>query len=162
MDVAGAGIEELDGIEELVEFYSNKGVLTPRTSGYLKRHLKEFYACKVDGRLAGCCALHQINDEVAEVRCFAVKDEYKGRGVGKALLDRCLEDAKAKKLRLVFTLSLEKEFFRKNGFTRMSKMKIPPSTFKNEPEPNPTKIIRWITLFLKMLTTDSAHERRIN
>jgi len=152
---------DVDGIREVLEYYSERGVLTPRTSAYLKRHLGEFYVCREGGKIAGCCALHRIGDDVAEIRCFAVKDEFAGRGAGRALLNACIAKARACGLKRVFSLSLEKEFFRKNGFVRMGKQRIPLKTFKSHPELSPNKTFRWMMLFAKMLVKDSAHEMRL-
>ena len=158
MDVLKAGEDDLNGLSELLDYYAAKGVLTPRTENYVKRHLSDFYVCKNDGKLVGCCALHGIDSEVVEVRCFAVAEEFKGKGVGNLLLDSCLREARGKRFKRVFTLTLEADFFRKNGFTRMSKLKIPLATFKSEPETDPLIFARWMMLFTRMLLSDCAYE----
>jgi len=158
MDAIKADAGDLEGIAGLLGYYSCRGVMTPRTREYLEERLREFYVCKRDGRVVGCCALHKVSSELAEVRCFAVKEEFMGEGFGRMLLDACLREAKDAGYRRVFTLTLEGEFFRKNKFTRMSKLKIPLQTFQGQPELNPIKLAGWMTLFLKMLVADSAHE----
>ena len=161
MDAVKAGSEDLKGVQALLDYYSLKGVLTPRTVKYVTEHLSEFVVCKRDGAVVGCCALHRVSDGTAEVRCFAVKEDSSGMGVGKILLDFCLQEAKAAGLKRVFTLTLEGEFFKKSGFTKMSKLKIPLPTFRNEPEFNAIKMLRWLVLFLKMISTESAYEIRL-
>ena len=162
MAVVKANVGDLDAIRGLLDFYSRNGVLTPRTGRYLRRHLSEFLVYQDDGVLAGCCSIYEISHGLAEIRCFAVKEDFNGRGIGKALLDSCLAKARSQGVKRVFTITLEGEFFEKNGFTLMSKHKIPLATFKSEPDFSPIRFARWMLLFLKMLSTDSAYELHLS
>ncbi|MCX6695702.1 MAG: GNAT family N-acetyltransferase, partial [Candidatus Altiarchaeota archaeon] len=109
------------------------------------------------GSVVGCAALHQIDEGIAEIRCIVVKNEFKGSGAGKILLDACMREARDNGFSRIFAITLEGDFFMKNGFTRMSKLKIPLKTFCGEPELNPIKFAKWMKLFLKMLLSDSAY-----
>jgi GNAT superfamily N-acetyltransferase len=48
-----------------------------------------------DGEAIGCCALMALADGGFEVAKMAVAEPYKGRGLGRALMEACVERAKA-------------------------------------------------------------------
>jgi len=48
-----------------------------------------------DGEAIGCCALMALPDGGFEVAKMAVAEPYKGRGLGRALMEACVERAKA-------------------------------------------------------------------
>ncbi|HEV3363529.1 MAG TPA: GNAT family N-acetyltransferase [Acidimicrobiia bacterium] len=62
------------------------------------------YLAEVDGRPAGTCGLKQITPEVAEIKRMYVDPLQRGRGVGRALIERVIDDARAAGYR---TLQLE-------------------------------------------------------
>ena len=66
-----------------------------------------------------------LTPDLAEIRSLAVRPETSGRGVGKALVDACVEKAKQLDLRRVFALTLVPEFFERCGFTLISLGRLP-------------------------------------
>ena len=75
--------------------------------------------------LLGCCALAVLTRDLAEVRSLAVHPERSGRGVGRALVLECVEQARRLGLRRVFALTLVPEFFERCGFTLTSLGHLP-------------------------------------
>ena len=53
------------------------------------------YLASVDGRPAGCVALHPLSDTVAEVKRMFVLSSVRRAGVARALMERLLVDAAA-------------------------------------------------------------------
>ncbi|MHB9005037.1 MAG: GNAT family N-acetyltransferase [Coriobacteriia bacterium] len=51
---------------------------------------------EVDGALCGCVALRKIGDGVCEMKRLFVKDAYKGKGIGKELVRRIIEEGRVK------------------------------------------------------------------
>jgi len=62
------------------------------------------YLAEIDGRPAGTCGLKRITPEVAEIKRMYVDPDQRGRGIGRALLERVIDDARAAGYR---TLQLE-------------------------------------------------------
>jgi len=50
---------------------------------------------RVDGVIAGCGALRQIDGDVCEMKRVYVRPEFRGSGIGGKIIDRLIEDARA-------------------------------------------------------------------
>ncbi len=61
------------------------------------------FLIEVDGATAGCIALRKFDDEICEMKRLFVRDEFRGTGAGRQLIERLLEAAREigyKRLRL--------------------------------------------------------------
>ncbi len=86
--------------------------------------MQEFFVA-VDGeRVVGCGALHVLWADLAEVRTLAVDPTVRGTGVGAALLDRLLEQARAVGVARVFCLTFETAFFARAGFVPVERVAV--------------------------------------
>ncbi|MBO9577846.1 MAG: amino-acid N-acetyltransferase [Microbacteriaceae bacterium] len=81
------------------------------------------------GRLIGFGALHVIWSDLGEIRTLAVADDWRGRGVGHALLAALEDDAREYGLTRLFCLTFEVEFFSRNGFADMGAETVDPEIY---------------------------------
>ncbi len=109
----------------LIDRFAAEDRMLSRSRDFLLEHLRDFLVAETDGRFAGCCALAVLTPDLAEVRSLAVLPEAGGRGVGRALVDACVAEAKRLGLRRVFALTLVPEFFERCGFTLTSLGRLP-------------------------------------
>ena len=63
--------------------------------------------------------------DLAEVRSLAVDDEYRGRGIGRRLVEWCVDEAGRLQIRRLMSLTYEQAFFEKLGFEVVPKESLP-------------------------------------
>lgn len=52
------------------------------------------YLASLNGHIAGCVALRQLNDSGCEMKRLYVRDEYRGAQIGRALVEQIIADAR--------------------------------------------------------------------
>ena len=120
-----ATLGDVNAIQKLVNSHADKGEMLPRSLGDICDNIRDFFIYEENGEMLGCCALHVTWVDLAEVRSLAVADDAQGRGVGTALMEACLDDARRLTVEKVFALTYKPEFFEKKGFQRVDKSELP-------------------------------------
>jgi amino-acid N-acetyltransferase len=118
-------------IQRLLAHFAARGELLHRTLNEVYQHLRDFVVCEADGEIVGVCALWLYWEDLAEVRSLAVHERYGGRGLGKALVGACLEEAAALGIRRVFALTYRPGFFERLGFEALDKRELPQKIWKD-------------------------------
>lgn len=108
-------------IRALLDGYAAKRILLSKETVTLYEDIQEFWVAETidDPRVVGCGALHVMWEDLAEVRTLATDPEWRGRGVGRAVLGRLLEVAVELGVERVFCLTFEVGFFAQHGFDRV-------------------------------------------
>ncbi len=120
-----ARISDPPAIRELVNYYADRQVMLPRSLNDVYETVRDFFVCREGGQVVGCAALHIGWDGLGEIRSLAVAERAQGRGIGKRLIETCLEEAQQLGMRRVFVLTYVPELFRKFGFVERSKEDLP-------------------------------------
>ena len=121
-----AQIADVKEIQKLLAVYASKGDMLSRSLSELYESLRDFYVeVGDDGRLLGASALHIVWEDLAEVRSVAVAEETGRKGVGSALVNACIAEARELGLKRVFCLTYKPEFFGKLGFVLVDKATLP-------------------------------------
>jgi amino-acid N-acetyltransferase len=130
-----ARTSDVPGIKALTAPLERAGVLISKETVAYYEGIQEFLVLEAvddDGsrRLVGCGALHVIWENLGEVRTLATSDEWRGRGVGRTLLEGLIERARAVGVSRVFCLTFEVDFFTRHGFEVMANQEqIDPDVF---------------------------------
>jgi len=117
--VRHARTSDVRAIRALIDLYADDRILLSKATVTLFEDVQEFYVAEVDGVVVGCGALHVLWEDLAEVRTLAVDPSLRGQGIGRALLARLLEQARAVGITRVFTLTFETDFFASHGFAEI-------------------------------------------
>ena len=119
-------VGDIKGIHSLLLAAAGSGVLLPRPLSDLYNHVRDFRILRDrGGNVAGCCALAVIWEDLAEIRSLFLREDLRGQGQGRILVDACLEEARALGIRRVFTLTYKTEFFSKMEFAEVGKDVLP-------------------------------------
>ena len=99
-----------------IEPFVALGRLLPRTHDELTDLTRHGFVAEVNGRFVGFAALEIYSVKLAELRSLAVSSEYQGRGIGKALVQACVERAQQHNVFEVMAITSSEEFFQRCGF----------------------------------------------
>ncbi len=126
MIIRAARVADVAVMKDLIDRFAAEDRMLERPRDFLLEHLRDFVVA-VDRRdgFVGCCALAVLTPDLAEIRSLAVRPEASGRGIGKALVEACVSEARALGLRRVFALTLVPEFFERCGFVLSSLGRLP-------------------------------------
>ena len=120
-----AAVADVPGIQKLIMFYANKRKMLPVSLSRLYEDIRDFFVYEIDGEVVACAALHIVWEDIAEVRSVAVKQELRGKGLGRVLVDACRGEAKRLGLPRVFCLTYSVKFFQALGFHEVDKASLP-------------------------------------
>jgi len=125
-------IGDVGRIQGLVNHYASKETMLGLSLSEIYDQIRDFTVAEGPRRtLIGVCALHVIWDDLAEVRSLAVDPKIRRRGVGRTLVEHCLEEARGLQIPKVFALTYQADFFRRIGFERVDKGELPHKVWRD-------------------------------
>lgn len=116
---------DVKGIQRLINFYAEKGLMLPRSLNELYENLRDFWVYTEKRKILGCCALHLSWKDLAEIKSLVVEESFQNKGIGSALIEVSLKEAKEFAVKEVFVLSYSPDYFKKFGFKKISKERLP-------------------------------------
>ncbi len=120
-----ARMSDVRPIHAMLSDYAGKNLMLPRSISSLYDHLRDFVVYEEGERILGICALHICWDNLAEIRSLAVDESRQKAGIGRLLVESCLDEAKSLEIKQVFVLTYQAAFFRKFGFKDTDKQNLP-------------------------------------
>ncbi|MDX1920710.1 MAG: N-acetyltransferase [Candidatus Caenarcaniphilales bacterium] len=119
--------QDVEQIGHLINHYAQTTQeLLPRNNNHISQHLRDFWvAVSKEQKIIGCASLFLWSEQLSEIKSLAVADEFTGKGIGKVLVEKCLEDARELGQRQVFALTFKPEFFFKLGFKLTDRSQLP-------------------------------------
>jgi len=120
-----ARMTDIEAVFALVTAFSRLQILLPRSRADLYESLREFQVADRDGAVVGCAALAIQWENLAEIKSLAVSETEQGSGVGRRLVEACIDEARTLGLGRVFALTAQPGFFERLGFKRISKETLP-------------------------------------
>lgn len=120
-----ATVYDVPHVQRLINSHAELGRMLFKSLAQLYESLRDFAVCEQNGRIIGCAALTIIWADLAEIRSLAVDAAHMGRGVGRALVQWAVGEARRLHIRKVMALTYEKRFFEKMGFVTVPKDTLP-------------------------------------
>ena len=118
-------VADITKMQDIVKEEVLSGKILLRTEDEMATTIRSYTVVEVDGKMAGFTATHIHSPRMAEVRSLIVDEKYRGLGLGKKLVDKCVEEAKFYGIKQVLSLTYEKNFFLNCGFREIPKEEIP-------------------------------------
>lgn len=112
-----AMIDDVSGIIELITPLEEKGVLIKRSREQLELEINNFTITKRDGKVIGCAALYEMDDNQGELACLVVHPDYRTGGRGDDLIKSITKTARKKNLERLLVLTTQSiDWFKERGF----------------------------------------------
>ena len=125
--IGKARIAHVPVIQKLLGDFAGQGKLLARPLSELYTNLRDLVVAVNDesGEVVGCCSLHVIWENLAEIRSLAVLGTQQRKGIGRQLVEACIAEAKDLGIGQLFTLTYETGFFEHLGFHIVDKNVFP-------------------------------------
>jgi len=116
IQIRSATIDDRESALTLIEQFVLRGKILSRTLDELEHVLANGYVAVKDERVIGFVTLEVYSQKLAEIRSLVVDDSLQGQGVGRRLVQTCVERARERGVFEVMAVSSSEDFFRTCGF----------------------------------------------
>ncbi|MEP3478636.1 MAG: GNAT family N-acetyltransferase [Fuerstiella sp.] len=116
VEVRAANAGDLPELVALIDDFVTANRLLPRTLDELKDLIPSGFVAIWQDRLVGFAALEVYSTKLGEVRSLAVRPEAQGLGLGKQLVEMCVNLAKSRNVLEVMAVTSNEAFFQACGF----------------------------------------------
>ncbi len=122
-----ARIDDVKSIHRMINLSAGKGEMVPRSLMDIYSSLRDFfvYYDEEKSQVVGICAMNIIWENLAEIRSLCVEENYRGKGIGKNLVEACISEAITLGLFKVFTLTYKRDLFARLGFREVDRATLP-------------------------------------
>ena len=114
-----ASVNDAREIQRLIAYWAEEtGDVLPRTEGEIYETIRDFVVvpAKSGNGLLAAGALHVEWRDLAEIKSLVVDPKAQGKGLGRIVVDACLDEAVELGLKTVFALTTTPAFFERLGF----------------------------------------------
>ena len=114
-----ATINDVGGILELIQPLEEQGILVRRSREKMETEIGDYTVLIRDGAVIACSALHVYKTEqLAELACLAVSEEYQKESKGKGLYLAMEKEAEKRGVKKIFVLTTQTtHWFLEQGFS---------------------------------------------
>lgn len=131
MHIRKATINDVAGMQGLIQHFAEMGLMLPRSEKSLYEHLHCFTVAVEDNVVVGTAGLHILWKDLAEIRSLAVAPETHGKGVGRLLVEKIHQEAENLGIAQVLSLTYQTGFFDKQGYHVIQKETLPHKVWKD-------------------------------
>lgn len=124
-------VKDVSKIFELIEVYAESGVVLKRTPEEILKNINDFRVVKINEKVVGCVSLYIYTETLAELRTLIIHPENQGQGIGRLLVNHLRDLSAELKIKKLFTLTQQPDFFIQCGFKIIEKSSLPEKIFKD-------------------------------
>lgn len=157
--VRDAIVDDAPRILRLVNELASRQLMLPRSPVSVIENIRDYTIAEVDGKFAGCGALHVIWTDLAEIRSLAVDPAAQSQGLGRRIVERLVVEAERLGIARLFAFTYVPGFFDKMGFHVVEHASMPHKVFHdcmNCPKFNACDEIAMLRVLKEV---DEEHER---
>jgi amino-acid N-acetyltransferase len=125
LHIRKAVVGDVGTIQKLVNEFASRGLMLGLSLSEIYEHLRDFTVAEKEGEIVGACALHIVWQDLAEIRSLVVEPGSRDLGIGRALVESCMAEARTLRLHRVFALTYQESFFLRLGFEPVEKSELP-------------------------------------
>ena len=115
-EIREASRDDIPQLEDLVDHFVTANRLLPRTFDELCDLIPFGFVAESNGSIVGFAALEIYSAKLAEIRSLAVHEAHQGKGIGRALVRRCVDLAVRRNVLEVMAITSADGFFQACGF----------------------------------------------
>jgi amino-acid N-acetyltransferase len=112
-------------LHQLISGHIAEGRLLPRTLAELTLHADRFVVAALRRRIVGCAELAPLSHTVAEVRSLVVDRKYRGRGLGRLIIEELRLQARREGFDQLCAFGHDPAIFVRMGFAMVPHSDIP-------------------------------------
>ncbi len=118
-------LRDIPAMQQLVAPEIESGVILPRSNDEIATNIRSYFLAMDADKLVGFVALHIHSPHLAELRSMIIDQNYRGRNIGTALVEKACEEGRYLGLKEVLALTYQQRFFERLGFIEIPKESIP-------------------------------------
>jgi amino-acid N-acetyltransferase len=111
-----ATLADVADLDRFLAPFIEQGRLLPRTIDELEDLTDDGFLAIMDGQIVGFAALEVYSPKLAEIRSLAVDSQFRRHGIGRGLVQACIDRAKERHIFEILAVTSSEEFFQRCGF----------------------------------------------
>ncbi len=120
-----AKLDNISCMQKLVLAEVESGIILERSDDEIATNIRSYTLVFKDNELIAFCALHIHSPSLGEIRSLVVKEDFRGKNIGKKLVLKLLDEGKELGLQKVLSLTYKQSFFERLDFTEIPKESLP-------------------------------------
>jgi len=118
-------IKHIHDMQELVLEDVENGNILIRSESEMATTIRSYTVVYNENELVGFVALHIHSITLAEIRSLVVKGSFRQKGIGKMLIQNCIDEGKKIQLEELLVLTYKQVLFEKFDFKVIEKASLP-------------------------------------
>ncbi len=124
-------LTEIVAMKALLDEAAAAGQVLSRRLAEMFENARDFHVYIDENGVGGLSALHIDLLDLAEVRSLVVRKDLRGKGIGGALVETAMEEARQMDIERVYTFTRIPDFFIRLGFSVVDRSELPYKAFKD-------------------------------